>query len=103
MCLLKLNHHDLTSKIHTVKSYKVTHTGRGRDQTIEMDTSRLMHDLCSLSGACAVVFQLCRYDPLDPQQGVPIDAANFSGFMRRIDIARKKNSSETEDSEWRKT
>ena len=24
MCLLKLNHHDLTSKIHTVKSYKVT-------------------------------------------------------------------------------
>ena len=24
MCLLKLNHHDLTSKTHTVKSYKVT-------------------------------------------------------------------------------
>ena len=54
MCLLKLNHHDLISKIHTVKSYKVT---QAED---EMDTSRLMHDLCSLSGACAVVFQLCR-------------------------------------------
>ena len=41
MCLLKLNHHDLTSKIHTVKSYKVT---QAEDET---DPSRLICTLCA--------------------------------------------------------
>ena len=39
MCLLKLNHHDLTSKIHTVKSYKVT---QAEDEIWTID------DLCDL-------------------------------------------------------
>ena len=59
MCLLKLNHHDLTSKIHTVKSYKLT---QAEDEIKRSKCTRFvhLHDLCSLSGACAVVFQLCR-------------------------------------------
>ena len=67
MCLLKLNHHDLTSKIHTVKSYKVTQA----EDEIKRSKCTLcvrLHDLCSLSGACAVVFQLCPFDTVTSLQ-----------------------------------
>ena len=82
MCLLKLNHHDLTSKIHTVKSYKLT---QAEDEIKRSKCTRFvhLHDLCSLSGACAVVFQLCRPTPTRTQRSNVCACASVGVAKRR--------------------
>ena len=74
MCLLKLNHHDLTSKIHTVKSYKVTQAEDENGHFASLPIRRMRSRFSALSCVCVCLTWL---EPAMLSTTSPWSAVNF--------------------------